>query len=841
MSLGKFSLREMQARPLRLLFTFSSIALGVGGVVAVLLATSTTRQAQRDMLKAVSGKADLELVTSSEGAGFPDSWLKEVRATAGVETAVPSINRTASIFSDAQGEKTTRTQVLGIDPRIDQLVRDYDIVQGRLPTSLDEILLDSSFAKSLNVELDSTVKLLSRGSRGLQVFHVVGFVRPNGSEAVALSSAVYLVLPTAQAAFRARGQLDQIHLTIASGAEVNEVQRVLKSKFPTGVVIRQPRTSSAMARETLFATENGLFLSIAFALLITSFIIYNTFQMTVGERRKQIGILRAIGATRRQVAWMIVRESLWISVIGAIAGSFLGVFLAGYLNQATETVLQVKLPRVDLSVLPFVVAAIAGIGVSLLGAILPAYRASTVHPVEAMRAIEIRHNAQVIRITMLVGCLVFPLGILLLLLSLTGKLPLGSDAVAIIFMLLGCVLFIPLVLQSCSGILVRVLSHWLGIEAKLAHKQLMRHIGRTTLTTGVLFIAISTSTGLAGNIMDNVANIRNWYKRAIIGDFFVRASLPDLASGTAADMQPEIGQYLKEIQGIDSIDPMRFVSAHSGEDSIVIIVRSFVGATNFFDIVEGSNQDALKGLRNHQAVIGSVLATRRGLKVGDKLPIETAEGTALIVVAATTNDYIGGGLSVYLDREYAMELLGIDGVDAYVIEAAEGQGSAVETRLTEFCQEHGLIMQSYAELTASIDGMVNGVIASLWMLLAFGGFIAAMGLINTLSMNILEQTREIGMLRVVAMTRAQVRRMIFSQALLLGVIGLLPGLLAGVFVEYAIGLSSFAVLGHSIAFQFRPGLFFGCLAASICIVVLSSLIPAERAARLKLSAALRYE
>jgi putative ABC transport system permease protein len=128
--------------------------------------------------------------------------------------------------------------------------------------------------------------------------------------------------------------------------------------------------------------------------------------------------------------------------------------------------------------------------------------------------------------------------------------------------------------------------------------------------------------------------------------------------------------------------------------------------------------------------------------------------------------------------------------------------------------------------------MVNGVIASLWMLLAFGAFIAAMGLINTLSMNILEQTREIGMLRVVAMTRSQVRRMILTQALLLGVIGLLPGLLAGVFVEYAIGLSSWAVLGHVIAFKFRPELFFGCLAASIGIVLLSSWIPAERAARL---------
>ena len=137
--------------------------------------------------------------------------------------------------------------------------------------------------------------------------------------------------------------------------------------------------------------------------------------------------------------------------------------------------------------------------------------------------------------------------------------------------------------------------------------------------------------------------------------------------------------------------------------------------------------------------------------------------------------------------------------------------------------------------------MINGVIASLWMLLALGCLIATMGLVNTLTMNILEQTREIGMLRVVAMTRGQVRRMIFAQATLLGLIGLVPGAIAGMFVAYAISLSAQSVLGHAIAFHFRPGLVLGCLSVGIVVVMLSSLIPAERAARLQLSSALHYE
>lgn len=835
MALATFSLREVKARPVRVFFTFLSIAIGVGAVVAVLLATSTTRQAQRDMLKAISGNADLELV--ADGAGFPYEVVAQVREIAGVETAVPSLNRFAVIFA---GDKKARTQVLGIDPRIDQLVRDYEVVAGRLPTKLNEILLDSSFAQSLNVPLEGAVKILARG--GLRDFVVVGTVRPSGNSAIALSSAAYLVLPAAQAAFDTRANIDQIQLILDAQVDQQTVRTAIEELLPQGVTVRVPRTSSDMARETMYATENGLHLAIAFALLQAVFIIYNTFQMAVGERRKQLGILRAIGATRRQVAWMILREALAVSVMGAIAGSFLGVWGAGYLNRATEVVLQVGLPHVELTWLPFVIAIGLGIGVSLLGAILPARRASSVAPIEAIRAVEVTHNAEVVRGTMFAGVVVLPLGLAVFLANLTGNFPVGTDAVGIVFILLGCVLFIPLLLESTSTAIVRLLSGWIGIELKLAQKQLMRHVGRTTLTIGVLFIAISTSAGLAGNIMDNVANVRGWYSKAIIGDFFVRASMPDLATGASADMPPSVGRELEAIEGIATIDPMRFVNAQSGENSVLLVVRKFLGDTDsFFDLAEGEADAALAGLRNRQTVIGTVLAQRTGLGPGDSLPLETPEGTVMLPIAATANDYIGGGLTVYLDRNYAAELLGVDGVDAYVMRANPAERAAVEERLQDFCQANGLILQSYAELVSLIDTMINGVIASLWMLLALGSVIAAMGLVNTLTMNILEQTREIGMLRVVAMTRGQVRRMIFAQAALLGLLGLIPGTVAGVLVGYAISLSSYAVLGHEIVFHFRPLLIFGCLAGASFIVMLASLLPAERAARLKLSAALHYE
>jgi putative ABC transport system permease protein len=342
--------------------------------------------------------------------------------------------------------------------------------------------------------------------------------------------------------------------------------------------------------------------------------------------------------------------------------------------------------------------------------------------------------------------------------------------------------------------------------------------------------------------LDNVKNVRDWYTRAIIGDFFVRSTNPDIATGAAADMPADIEAKLNQVSGVEFIDAIRYVSARSGENSILVVVRNFVGKpTDFFDLVEGTPAEALQGLRDGKVVVGTVLTQRLGLHKGDKIPLETKLGTRELEIAATTNEYFAGGLTVYLHSDAALELLDVSGVDAYVIQADDNRLAEVEKQLQVICQENHVILQSYVEVVEFINNKVNGIIASLWMLLALGCVIAAMGLINTLTMNIIEQTREIGMLRVIAMTRSQVRRMIFSQALLLGIIGLVPGALAGIFVSYVISLSAFSILGHNVIFEMRYGLIVGCLVLGMFIVLLASLLPAERAARLKIAAALHYE
>ncbi len=836
MALGKFSFREAISRPLRALLTLMSVAIGVGAVVAVLLSTSTTRQAQSEMLEAVTGQAQLEVVAGAGGT-FADSVLKDIRENNQVAIAAPTITRFAVIFV---GDNKARTQVLGIDPRIDTDVRSYRVASGRQPEKLSEIMLDGSFAASLGAELGSEIKILGRG--GIKEYKLVGMVSPQGAESVSLGSAAYMVLPAAQRAFDVGRAIDKVLIKAVEDADVEALAMQLSAVVPEGVLVRPPSSGNAMARESIFATENALLMAIAFAMLIALFIIYNTFQMAVGERRRQLGILRAIGATQKQVQYLILREAVVLSIVGTLLGFVLGVLGAGFLTQATQALLQVELPRVMISWPPFVIASVFGIGVSLLGAILPARRAATVSPIEAMRTIELTANDEVIRYATPCSLVVFPIGCILLVLSILEFLPIGGDIVAVVLILLGYVLLIPRLLYPTSKFVCRFISRFSPTEVMLAQKQLTRHIGRSTLTIGVLFIASATTIGLAGNILDNVHNVRQWYERTFAGDFFVRASMPDLATGASADMPDQVGKDLAAMGGIEQLNTVRLVSTTSDGSEVLLVIASHNGESQSgLDLVAGNYRSVLSAMEQGQAVVGSVLAERRDLSIGDKVAFDSESGIKTLEVAGIANDYVGGGLTIHLHPQFAKTELGITGVDAYVMRASDGEMASVEQKLSAYCQENSLVLQSYADLVEYIDGIINGVIASLWMLLGLGCVIAAMGLVNTLTMNILEQTREIGMLRVVAMTRAQVRRMIVAGAVLFGLLGLVPGAIAGGFVAYAIGLSSQSVLGHAVQYHFRPGLVISCLALGLIIVLISSLFPAERAARLKLAAALQHE
>lgn len=836
MSLGRITIREMQHRKVRTFLTVMSVALGTAAVVSVLLTTATVRNAQSAMFATLIGKTDLE-ISGVGSTSFDQQLLTQVREVAGVKTAVPSISRSTILSTK---DHKAKTLILGIDPSVDSTVREIEVTQGNFPTGGSELALDERFARTIDVKVGDEVKLLTRS--GLKEWRVSGLVNPAGVSAIAQGGIIYAPLPTVQSQFGARNKLDKIEIVTEPESEIAQVQAVVTDLLPTGIVAKAPAQDNQMADQTMRAAELGLALAIGFALLIAVFTIFNTFQMVVGERRRQLGILRAIGATRNQIQGFILRESLFLGAIGTLAGFLLGIVGATFLTRATTRILQSPLPDPQLTIWPFALATLFGLGLSWIGAYLPAKRAGALSPAEAMQRVTTSEMSSKYGTWPWCGVVFLLIGIGLHVASNAQLLPMTWTIVGSITILIGTVFILPLLFVPASRFVQFFLRPIMGVESSLAYRQLLRHRSRTAMTASVLFIAIASGIGLGLTIMDNVRNVDIWCQRALVGDFFIRATMPDMRTGRSADLPDDMGERLQNIPGVTKITPLRFVSARTTENSVIVVVQNFRSADEFhFDIVEGDKRRFQEIFSSGEILIGSVLSERLNLKSGDTLPMETLEGDKEYKIAGVVNDYIGGGLTVYMDRQDAEAAFQVTGHDAYIVNTESAVRKDVEKQIEKICLEEGLLLQSNADLVNMIRSMSKGVNAGLWALLALGAAIASFGLVNTLSMNIIEQTREIGLLRTIAMTRSQVRKMVFAQALLLGIVGFIPGAIMGGIVAYLINVSTQTATGHPVELVLRPWFFLSAVAVALSMAIAASLLPAERAARVDLGTALGYE
>jgi putative ABC transport system permease protein len=421
-------------------------------------------------------------------------------------------------------------------------------------------------------------------------------------------------------------------------------------------------------------------------------------------------------------------------------------------------------------------------------------------------------------------------------------LPTEAGILAGVFLLVGIVLLIPAVLDHLLRFAYRKLASRMQVEVRLAHQQIPRRHARSVLTVGVLFVAASTGIGISNSLLDNIQDVEVWYRRAIVGDFFVRAMMPDMATGLSADLPEGLGTEISAAPGVTGVDTVRFVRATAAGQSVVVIVREFTSdAQVYFDLKSGDPGRVRSQLLAGEVVIGTVLAQKTGLKLGDQISIDTRKGLQPFCIAGLANEYLVGGLAVHMDRQAARQWLEVDGVDGYIIRANPANLAGAQAALQNICDKHGVLLHSFADISRFIDEMMVEINACLGGILVLGFVVAAFGVVNTLTMNVLEQTREIGLLRVIAMTRRQVRKTILSQATILGVAGLGAGTVAGLGVAYLINLATMPAIGHPVEFRFRPLLLAGSFLGAFAMVLAAAWLPAQRAARLQLTTALKYE
>lgn len=837
MTLWIYIAREIRRHPGRALLTLFSVAISVGAVVSVDTATAVTRRAYRQTYEAVAGQVALEVV-APEGGGFPQSVADEIARLPGVRNVTNVVRRgTIAYLPD---KKKTKLYVRGIDMAKPGALQDYDLAAGRFCKRTDEALMDSAFATSMGVKTDDTIKFLGR--KGVRSFKVVGLIKPKTVAAMAPTEPVLLPIQAAQSLFAAQGHIDIAQLTLNDGTDEKSLALAITKHLPEGVIARRPLTRTEMGDETIKSAEQGMNFCSGFSLVASVFIILNTFMMNVSERRRPMAILRAIGATRGQIIRLVLGEAFVLGALGAILGVAAGWAGAYGLTHVMGKFFSAALPQVRLTPGPVATAVALGLGVSMAAAYFPARWAGKITPLEGMSRVTAQDRRGLSRWVPITGIIVLLATEVVVWMTIRGWLPASLGLPMGIVSLVACVLILPALVGPLAWIIGEGLSRLLGVEGQLAERQIVRRQARAAFTTGVLFVAVCCAIGMGNTIINSTEDVKLWLRKAFIGDFFVGQIRSALAGDTTNRMPDELGDALAKVQGVANVDSMRLVNVTAADHPALMIVKGFTAQDYLpLDLNSANADDMRKRLLDGEVVIGSVLAQRADVKPGDTMSLATDEVTRQVKVAGLATEYLMGGLAVYMGRSSAARLYGIQGVDVFIIKADPAHLSDTETRLHAFCNERGLTFQSFADLSRRVDGIMAGVVSSLWVLLALAFVVAALGIANTLTMNVMEQTREIALLRVVAMTRRQIRKLIMAQAVILGLLGLGTGTVAGVVMSYVINLSLVPLLGHPVDFRFHPTLVFGCFGAALAIVLAAAWFPAQRASRIVLVEALQYE
>ncbi|MEN6457855.1 MAG: FtsX-like permease family protein [Thermoguttaceae bacterium] len=848
MILWKFTAREIKSRPGRATLTLLSIVIGVAAVVAVNVGTATTNRACEEMYSALAGRAAFEVVAAGGGA-FDEKTADLIEKTPGVKAAVPTIQKISSLRFK---QNKLRILAMGIDPSREQSVRDYQLQEGRLFQGKYEAVMEAALAEGLGLRVGDDLKLSAmRGLRGgVNQFRLVGLLSRRGAASFDQGSVVFIPLATAQELFTHKpGLVDTVSVVLNDGADEKAVSAAISQHLPAGLSVRSPASRAQLNKENIEKVQQGMQFADVTIVLLAIFMILNTFLMNVGERRRQLAVLRAIGATRRQIIHTLLLEGLVMGLVGTALGIIAGLGGAQLLTQSMGRVYSTAMPALRITLTPFLIAGVLGPAVSLLAMLIPAWLAGRVSPLEGMRFVAAEGRNFVTARYILFSMAVFLVTAGIMAACLVGYLPIQWLTVTGAFFTVAFVLLIPILLNGLTWLAGLLLGPILRTEGKIAQRQILRRRIRTTLTIALLYFAVSTAISLGTTILNNVDDIHRWVSTALKGDFLIRQARQDVASGMAAKMPESMVDDLRGIDGVTNVDSLRYISGslltpavESGKQQAVVIVRDFTDKGNLPLMIKSGNPAKIREqLSEGQVVLGTTLANRLHVGFGDEITLETRQGPKKLRIAGTATVYMVGGLVVYMEGQTARQLLNVEGVDMYVVNTRADALDAASAKLKTLCEQSGLMLEPFAEFRRYIDKLTGGVVASLWGLLALGLIVGAFGIANTLTMNVLEQTRELALLRVVAMTRRQVRKTILSQAAIIGLISLVMGIAGGVVGAYIINLASIPLLGDAPTFTLHPSLMGVCFALGLAVILAAAWLPAARAARLNLLIALQYE
>lgn len=866
-ALAPFSLaaRNMRTRWLRTGLTCLGIVLGVAVILAISIANDSTLASIRSVFDEASGKASLYVESSSTSqSGFDQSVTARIESTAGVMIAAPAVQATTLLAEDAKDWQFAVSlggvasgnylQMLGIDPDTDALVRQYTLIGGRWlkPQRYEALIVeDFAFEKGLSVGEDLTILVPG----GVERLRIVGLLRREGAGMLNDGKIVFAPIDVVQHLFDRGGDIDEVSIVTTpeianSPAQLAALKTALSARLgEKSYTVSYPASRGQLVTQMLSTYQQGLSFFSVVALFVGAFLIYNTFTMTVLERTQEIGMLRALGMTQAQVIGLVLAEALVLAIIGSVAGVLFGVVLAQGLIWMLGAVVGTA---VDFSSIPpagLATSVAIGVAVTLGSALLPAWQAARISPIEALR-VRAKTSARVPRRTWISGLtLLVAAWLSLYYVPWPPDISFTAGSISILLLLLGATLTVPACVNAAERVTRPAVLLLFGNEGRLGSGNVQRSSGRTALTVAALMVGLSMVIANSSLAEAFIHDITSWVETALGGDLYVRAPIP---------MREQFERQLAIVPGVEGITKIRYFSvkvarsqipaALADQDTILFAAidpQTYRAVGEFqFAADQGDADDNWARFGQDGALfISTTVADRFGLAQGDTFSLMTRRGEHAFVVAAIAVDFTGQGLIVTGSWDDMERWFGHTGVDRFTISVAPGYTTEQVAQAIEakYKASRNISIETTEEFKGKILDLSEQSFRLFDVLGLIGIVVAALGVINTLMMNVIERQREIGALRSLGLTRWQTTKMVLAEAATLGAIGGVFGIAFGAVLSQVFVSALNDLNGYNIRFVFVPRLFLTGGFIALVVSQIAALYPAWKAAGVRIVEAIKHE
>lgn len=847
-------LRSLRARPLRSVLTTAGIVLGVGMAFGVLILVSTIHSSFEGLFDAIYGRTTVIVSGKSSVGAVPADDLAKIRRVEGVKAAegrVYGVFRTTDEEGAANGGRSSMLFIAGVN------IGGYnfagsEVVEGRDPNGPREIELEESWAHQQGYRAGDRLRLATPTGRalltvsGLYKFQTKLDLGGYGTAAMPVRGARELT--------DKYGTFDEISVAAAGGTSAGELKRRIAAVTGPGVEVETPAGKGDQANESLAGLDIVLYFFSGIALFVGAFLILNSFNMTVLQRMREIGTMRALGASRGRLAGGVLFEALILATVGAALGLALGYGLAELLASAMRSFFSLPLSALKVTSSAAIIAVAVGLLATVAGALYPALRAGRIPPIRALTGGRTIERPPGLRRALVGLALFFPglaIGGLFWFSNQSGGalsaiIGVGSTMV----MFVGMVLLAPFVVMPIIRVLALPARAVMPAEGRLASDSVRANPLRTSATASALVVTLSVV--VVNGIMSQsfVGSISDELDKRFTRDLTVQpAGYTEYGGGPGTSIARPLRERIAALPEAGTVTPLRSVyMLHlpvSDEPGLLEAVDPTAWPKVDRSEYEGaSTAKAMAGLAAGGAIVGKGFAEDAGLEVGDKLPLKGASGARRVPIVATVDTFEASGNEVMVSLGTMKRIYGITTDSVLAVTAASPRlrpllGTKIHRLLaTEY---PGYEAVSNTKFKQHYEEQINQQFAFFNAIIGIAIIVGLLGIINTLSMSVIERTREIGVLRALGGSRWRVRRTMLDESLLISLGGCLAGIVAGLIVGivwiYSVRESTLVGLNLHIPTSMLV------LTAILGVVIgtLAAILPARRAAHLDPLQALTYE